>query len=74
MKKMMQGSLEGVKSLYGAPTKEMLNVAAAEEYFKTVEMHLQMPRIIQENIEAQLTEEQLNILQWAKEFMERYER
>lgn len=62
--------LKGVKSLYEAVN----NVGFAEQFLKLVEMHNQMPKQIKEDIETKLPKETLDALEWARDFMNNYEK
>lgn len=73
MKKMTQGTLEGTKSLYEAAVEDLeskhhVRVIAGEIYWKGIDQEAMEGRLYK------FTEEQLDSLQWAKEFMDGYER
>lgn len=64
---MMQGTGEGVKSLYGLPIDLKEHYSNYLFYMEIVRMHGQMPEIIQKNVEARLSGESLDALEWARD-------
>lgn len=50
------------------------NVRHAEHFLEITEMHDKMPRVVRESVEQRLSKETLDALEWARDFMKKYER